>query len=363
MKNLRESGERLLKALVDRDVERVDPAPSIESFCGYHYPLARDILRVEPGEEIEVLKALADLDLLDREWVDKVHLCPFCHHFALNFRETCPQCQSTHLELVDMIHHYRCGYVSQEREFQDGIHLICPKCHERLRHLGVDYERPQATYRCAACASVFAEPRTSCLSLTCGSAFDVDRAVPEIIYAYRLTPKGVLAAHHGIQSVTVSPPFLDSARGLYTSQFFMDMLAREVQRSARYRLPLSVMVVKPCGLEHYQRVWGREAMELLLKHLAVITKETVRTCDLVATLESDRWVVLLPNTTRDQARIAAQRLHETLMAFLAREEEARPTIALGLAELQEGEDAQRLLDRAMQRCHEAEQRDGAGIES
>ena len=361
MKNTSESGERLLKALVDRGIDTVEPTPTIESFCGYQYPLAREILRVGPGEEIEILKRLADLDLFDREWFDKVHLCPFCRHFALNFREACPQCRSTHIDLVEMIHHFRCGYVSQEREFQDGVHLVCPKCHERLRHLGIDYERPHASHRCAACSFLFTEPQTSCLSLTCGKEFSVDQAMQEIIYTYRLTSKGVLAAHYGIQSVTTSPPFIDSARGLYTYAFFTDMLAREIQRSVRYHLPLSLMVIKPCSVEDYQQVWGREATELLLKHLAIIAKETVRTCDLVAALEHDRWVVLLPNTSLDHAKVAAQRLQEIVMTFLARENEPRLTVAIGLAELKQEEDGQQLMERAIQRCREAEQQGGTDI--
>ncbi|RMH37988.1 MAG: diguanylate cyclase [Nitrospirae bacterium] len=361
MAQMRETAERLLKVLVDQGIDTLVPTPTVDSFCGYQYGPARDILHVNPGEEIDLLKRLAELELLEREWVDKVHLCPFCRHFALNFREACPQCRSTHLELVEMIHHYRCGYVSQEREFQDGIHLVCPKCHERLRHLGLDYERPQANYRCDACGFVFTEPQTSCLSLTCGREFPIEQALQEIIYAYRITPKGVLAAQQGLHSVTASPPFIDAARGLYTSAFFFDMLAREIQRAVRYRLPLSLMVIKPCGAQDYQHVWGREATELLLKHLAIVVKETVRTCDLVAEVEHDRWVVMLPNTSLEHAKIAARRLRETVMAFLAREQEPRLTVAIGLAELEPGEDGSQLVDRARQRCDEAEQHEGGGI--
>ena len=38
--------------------------------------------------------------------------------------------------------------------------LICPKCHKKLRHIGVDYDRPAVVYTCNDCENSFTSPIT-----------------------------------------------------------------------------------------------------------------------------------------------------------------------------------------------------------
>ena len=97
--------------------------------------------------------------VLDRRLADKVHRCPNCAWHTLNFVEVCPRCRGIDIEIENVIHHFACAYVGAWSEFRHGVDLVCPKCDEKLRHMGMDYEKPSDTYRCHACGYVFTESR------------------------------------------------------------------------------------------------------------------------------------------------------------------------------------------------------------
>jgi len=295
--------------MIENKLERLVPVPCIDSPIGYQVLEAHQTLRVPIGQEFDVLDELVDLGLFDRELHDKVHLCPSCKHFALNFRETCPDCSSHLIDLVEMLHHYACGYLSYEDEFHKGTQLICPKCQNTLRHLGVDYERACASFRCQSCAAVFAEAVTSCLSLACGECFPVDRALIQKIYAYRLTERGILAAsqesiygeHDGMYAI-------DHGLELYTFQYFREQLIREIHRATRYGRPFSVLMMRPDCLEQMKEEGGTDAVRNVQKSLAIWVKELSRDCDIVSIYQENNFVLLLPETMEDQAMDIGERI-------------------------------------------------------
>lgn len=81
----------------------------------------------------------------------KEHLCPKCNHSHLLYTECCPKCGSSNLKIQNIIHHFSCANVSPESSYNVGGMLICPKCHKKLRHIGVDYDRPAVVYTCNDC--------------------------------------------------------------------------------------------------------------------------------------------------------------------------------------------------------------------
>ena len=85
----------------------------------------------------------------------KEHLCPKCNHSHLLYTECCPKCGSSNLKIQNIIHHFSCANVSPESSYNVGGMLICPKCHKKLRHIGVDYDRPAVVYTCNDCENSF----------------------------------------------------------------------------------------------------------------------------------------------------------------------------------------------------------------
>ena len=349
-----------LQKLAREKIELLKPKTSLESFCGYWYPEAQEAFEAKPGEEVEHLDHLAELGYLDRQFFDRIHLCPFCSYFVLNFREVCPRCESANIDIVEMIHHFRCGYAAPEVEFRDGVQYVCPKCKRSLRHIGVDYERPASNYLCASCKHIFLEPKVSCLCLKCGQAFGVERAVTRIIHVYRLTAKGSLAAARGaIEEAGLFGAFIDADFAVYTFRFFEEQLAQEIRRAHRYERPLSIMLASPDHLEAYEAKFGKEAKAFLLKAVALVIKEALRDSDVPALYGEMMLAILLPDTPFEGAYIAAERIRRKIFELNPPEREPKITLSVGLAILSdETGSAGQMIDAANEGLKEAKRAGG-----
>ena len=123
----------------------------------------------------------------------KEHLCPKCNHSHLLYTECCPKCGSSNLKIQNIIHHFSCANVSPENTYNVGGVLICPKCHKKLRHIGVDYDRPAVVYTCNDCENSFTTPLTKATCCYCESTFPVNALVPRDVEDYEITEEGVRA--------------------------------------------------------------------------------------------------------------------------------------------------------------------------
>ncbi|MGE3540441.1 MAG: diguanylate cyclase [Candidatus Tectimicrobiota bacterium] len=324
---------RILREIAQSEGGVLKPGTSLESACGYCYPAVHTLLETRPGEEIDSLEALVEMGYLDHQPCDKVHLCPFCSHFALNFREVCPQCGSTAISIVQMLHHFRCGYVAPEHEFRDGVLLVCPKCSRELRHIGVDYERPTSTYACAVCQHVFHEPKISCLSLPCGQVFGVERALTRTIYTYRLTPRGALAVTRGrLEDASPAGALIVGDLAVYTWRFLEERLAQELRHIQRYRRPGSLLLLCPDHLQAYATHTGVAAAAALFHSMTQVIKETLRDCDIPALYGEHTLAILLPDTSVEGAYTAAERLRQRVLALTVEAPGPRVTLAVGLVD-------------------------------
>lgn len=121
----------------------------------------------------------------------KEHLCPKCNHSHLLYTECCPNCGSSNLKIQNIIHHFSCANVAPESAYNVGGMLICPKCHKKLRHIGVDYDRPAVIYSCNDCENSFTTPLTKATCCYCQSTYPVSALVPRDVVDYEITEEGI----------------------------------------------------------------------------------------------------------------------------------------------------------------------------
>ncbi len=204
----------ILKAISKLTTTSIIPKLSLNSPIGYTWQLANEILSCPPGNEFETLEVLSDNNYLERNFIDKLILCPHCNEVHVAFREVCSQCHSANIQLQDMIHHFRCGFVGKEEGFSRLGKIVCPKCDYPLRHIGVDYERPSQIQVCNSCNWSGSSPFTEGHCLSCGKNFDPDNAIERIIHSYTLTPQGLLAAENGsLSSINNNTEIIDIQYG------------------------------------------------------------------------------------------------------------------------------------------------------
>jgi response regulator of citrate/malate metabolism len=90
---------------------------------------------------------------------------------ALNFY--CPSCRGSNFKQGKLIEHFKCGNVSIDESYKDGI---CPKCRKEIKIIGVDYKAIDNYYLCNDCSDKFPEPAHDYLCVKCNNRFTLDKA-------------------------------------------------------------------------------------------------------------------------------------------------------------------------------------------
>ena len=164
-----------------------------------------------------------------------------------------------------------------------------------------------------------------------------------------------------VQDLTV----LDDHTGLFNSRHLKRTLEQEIIRATRFGHPVSLVFF---DLDYFKRVndtYGHQAGSRLLAEVGRLLLGTLRSTDVPVRYGGDEFVVLLPETSKDQAMECAKRLRSEISKwkFLA-EEPYGPlqiTASLGVASFPDDarapEELLRRADDAMYRV-KAERRDG-----
>src|ERR687887_625363 len=111
-----------------------------------------------------------------------------------------------------------------------------------------------------------------------------------------------------IQELTIT----DDVTGLYNARHLYKTLEAEVYRSARFGYEFSVLFI---DLDHFKRVndtYGHLVGSKLLSEIGYLIKAQLRLIDFAFRYGGDEFVVLLPQTGKDQALVGAKRLRDTL---------------------------------------------------
>ncbi len=129
---------------------------------------------------------------------------------------------------------------------------------------------------------------------------------------------------------------VDQKTGLFNHQYFMDQLAKELDRSKRFDRPLSIIMLDLDLLRNINNTYGHLAGDEVLIGVAHILKQSVRDYDVVARFGGEEFIIMLPETTVQQSFERA----ETIRLEIENAEFVVPTsvlpikatISLGLAE-------------------------------
>ena len=123
------------------------------------------------------------------------------------------------------------------------------------------------------------------------------------------------------------------------------VLEREMASAERTGKSLSVAFVDLDYFKRFNDTHGHGAGDRLLEELASVWSDTLRPADTLARVGGEEFVVVMPNTTVENGRIAVERLR-ALVPY-------GQTCSAGIAEVQPGEQADEFLGRADQALYEA----------
>ena len=214
--------------------------------------------------------------------VDRVNLCPQCGDYRLNIREVCPVCGSPDIRKEKTIQHFSCAHVAPESDFIEDDRYICPKCRKPLKHIGVDYAKPGEVVVCGHCREISAEPETSCLSLACGLVLTPAALHQFPVYRYRLSPKGLEAALHGLHGRSTLSEVLKSFLNIYNYDFFCKFVQLELKRALRYQHSFSLIRLAIANTPELEASLGLKGKMELVRELETILGTSLRETDMIS---------------------------------------------------------------------------------
>src|SRR5450755_351319 len=120
-----------------------------------------------------------------------------------------------------------------------------------------------------------------------------------------------------IQELTIT----DDCTGLYNARHLYKTLETEVYRSSRFSYEFSVLFI---DLDHFKQVndtHGHLIGSKLLAEIGYLVKAQLRLIDYALSYGGDEFVILLPQTGKDQALVVARRLRDSLRTSMFCKEE------------------------------------------
>ena len=159
--------------------------------------------------------------------------------------------------------------------------------------------------------------------------------------------------------------FVDALTGLHNHRWLMKMLPRHMSRSIMNQSPLSMIMFEVDKLEEVKAKYGATAWEKLVHAVGHAMLDNSRACDLMVRDDNERFVVILPNSALDDARLFAKRLREVIggTVFIAPDRRPLPSVKLsvGIVELKKQMTGDQLLEKAAKLVQQAKKVGGDWI--
>jgi len=146
----------------------------------------------------------------------------------------------------------------------------------------------------------------------------------------------------------------DELTGLYNRHFFDTVIDEEIDRSERYDVPFSALIL---DLDHFKKVndtFGHPVGDNVLRFTADIVKSHTRSADYPIRIGGEEFVVLMPHTSLEGAYSAAEKIRKAI------EETTHPVIgnytaSIGVAQRERGENYKSMYNRMDNALYEAKE--------
>lgn len=137
------------------------------------------------------------------------------------------------------------------------------------------------------------------------------------------------------KNIWVKKAYQDGLTGLYNYQYLKEHLEGWVEAAAKAGISLALLMLDIDYFKNYNDVFGHPAGDQLLREMACILKNCVRSQDVVVRYGGEEFCIFLNNADVVAAREIAERIREEIenYPFPGREEqpEGKITVSIGIA--------------------------------
>lgn len=301
---------KVLRLLASRKIG-AKPIATSDIYNGYVYPALQPFFTRHDMGPIQMLAFLQEQKLISPTLFDRAHFCIHCDSAFLNFKETCVECGSHDLDVVELVHHFKCAFTADISRFKQGRdNLVCPKCDKQLQHIGVDYDKPSVVNKCRICQHVGQDANVVAKCFHCNCTTDSKFLELRRINNYELTSVGLNAAFYGLQTYFTN--ILEAELQLVSLREFELFINIEAARISRYAKSQSALaIVRFVGLDKIHFELGSKAKQVF-SELASIFKSILRETDVITAYNESVFVILMTETSKEKADLALDRLNKAV---------------------------------------------------
>lgn len=143
-----------------------------------------------------------------------------------------------------------------------------------------------------------------------------------------------IAMHGEIADLAVT----DGLTGLNNHRNFQEKLKEHAEMARRYGMALSLLIMDVDNFKTFNDMYGHQTGDAVLKSIASIIKDQIRTTDFAARYGGEEFAVIMPETSYNGARILADRLRKKIAGtpfILPDNDKALVTVSIGFASIPE----------------------------
>jgi len=175
-------------------------------------------------------------------------------------------------------------------------------------------------------------------SLSANERLEMVDQIERVLWKDSLKSKALINHLKGIEVLHPKRAgLIDELTGIFNHRYFQIRLAQEVQRAARYQLPLALIFFDIDHFDNYIENKGEYYANLILKKIAEIIRKNLRSSDIYVRYGNSAFALILTNTVVPSATVLARRFVSVIHDYPFLYEDVQPkgkiTISVGLAEL------------------------------
>ena len=128
---------------------------------------------------------------------------------------------------------------------------------------------------------------------------------------------------------------IDGLTGIYNNRYFQQVLDKELSRTIRQGYPMALVLA---DIDHFKRFnddYGHLVGDFVIAEFCNVLSANIREYDTLARYGGEEFVIVLPETTQEQAIIVAEKLRCAVekAAFIDKGESYKVTASFGVATL------------------------------
>lgn len=134
-----------------------------------------------------------------------------------------------------------------------------------------------------------------------------------------------------VETLAITDPLTE----LFNRRHFSTTIEKEFNRTIRYQSPTSCLMI---DIDYFKKIndeYGHHTGDLVLKEIAKIIKDNIRKIDTAARWGGEEFIVLLPETKKENALQAAKRILEAVSGHQFSAIPGKITVSIGLASVPE----------------------------